>query len=478
MESLKYKTKKGLYWQFLNQAIDIGVQFVIGIILARLLSPEDYGITAMPGIFLGIAGLLIDCGFGQALVRKPDLTEKDLSTAFYYSISVGFFAYWVLFAASGWIADFYNAPVLKPVLRVTAITLFLGPVGSIQSVQLTRSLNFKTLTTISVVCKFTTGLLGVAMAFSGYGIWSLVVPPILSSIVSIVIMYCVVRWIPKERWSKDSFKYLWGFGSKMLLSYLIGIIYENIYTIVIGKVFSAAQLGTWNRAQNYASLPSKQATNVLQRVTFPVLSTIQDEQERLGANYRRMLKVSAFLIFPAMLMLSALARPMVLILVTDKWEGAIHFLEIMCFAMMWYPIHAINLNLLQVKGRSDYFLRLEIIKKIIGVVILCVTIPMGLVAMAYGMVASSVISLFINTYYTGKLIDVSIWRQLSDLAPTLALSALIYLITRCLMTVIPNMYWQVAVCGAVAFAVYFGLAAILKRDELNDVLYLLKIKRQ
>ena len=475
-ESLKFKTKKGLYWQFLNQAIDLGVQFIIGIILARLLSPEDYGITALPGVFLAIAGLLTDCGFGQALIRKPELTEKDLSTAFYYSICVGFAAYWALFASAGWIADFYKAPILKSVLRVTAITLFLGPIGSIQGIHLSRRLDFKTLTTISIICKFVTGIVGVVMAFSGSGIWSLVIPPVLSDIISIIAKCYVVRWFPKEKWSKDSFKYLWGFGSKMLLSYMIGTIYENLYTLIIGKMFSPAQLGTWNRAQNYAALPSKQATNILQRVTFPVLSSIQDEDERLAYNYRRILRVSAFVIFPAMLLLSALAEPLIIVLVTDKWEGAVQFLEIMCFSMMWYPIHAINLNLLQVKGRSDYFLKLEIIKRIIGIIILFVTIPMGLVAMAYGGIVSSVLSLFINTYYTGKLINVGIWKQLLDLTPTIIMSLVIYAISRCLMMVISNIYLQIIVCGVVSVVVYFGLALLLKRDELSDCLYLLKIR--
>lgn len=475
-ENLKQKTKKGLYWQFFNQFANNGLQFCIGIVLARLLTPEDYGITALPAVFLAVAGCLVDCGFGSALVRKPDLSEKDLSTAFYYSISVGVTLYLALFLSSGWIADFYNAPILESVLKVTALGLLFGPVASVQGVQLSRKLDFKTPTKISLTCKITTGILGLAMAFCGYGIWSLVIPGVVGSIINVLMLYYFVRWLPKERWSKESFRYLWGFGSKLLASWLMGTVYENVYPLIIGKFFSPAQLGIWNRAQGYASLPSKQATNVLQSVTFPVLSKMQEDTDKLAMNYRRILRVSAFVVFPIMLIMAAVAHPLVIILVTEKWESCVPFLQIMCFSLFLYPIHAINLNLLQVKGRSDLFLRLEIIKKIVGILIMCITIPIGLMAMAYGMVVSSFISLIINTYYTGVIINVGYWRQVKDLLPIFLMSLASFIAIRAFMMTTNNLYIQLFIGVLIGLVVYLLLTNILHREEMTDVIYMFKRK--
>lgn len=475
-ESLKYKTKKGLYWQSINQALSLGVQFVVGVILARLLTPEDFGITALPGVFLAIANLLVDCGFGTALVRKPDLSEEDKSTAFYYGIIVGTFLYLLLFLSSGLIANFYDAPVLKPVLRVTAIGLLLGPIGSVQGVTITRNLDFKTNTKISLVCVIVSGFLGLLMAFTGYGIWALVIPPIASSIVRIVLLYFVVPWLPKGGWSKNSFQYLWGFGSKLLLSYMIGTIYENLYPLIIGKAFSVGQLGAWNQAQRYANLPSKQATNVLQSVTFPVLSKMQNDDEALANNYRRIIKLSAFVVFPMMLILAALARPIIILLITDKWADSIYFLQIICFGLMLYPVHAINLNLLQVKGKSDFFLKLEVIKKILGLVVLIATIPMGLVAMAYGTVAVSWLSLVINTYYTGKILNLGIVTQLRDLFPSLFLSLVSFFVVLVVTHFVSNMVLQIIIGGLLAVTVYLSIAIVFKWEEIPDLEYLLTLK--
>ena len=475
-DNLKSKTKKSLYWQFFNQFGNTGLQFVITTILARLLTPEDYGITALPVIFLAVSQCIVESGFGAALIRKPDLNEKDLSTAFYYGVCMGIILYLGLFLASPFIADFYDAPILTSVLKVTALGLLLSPVASVLSVQLTRSLEFKVLAKISLTCRITTGFVALVIAFSGYGIWALVVPQVVGSFLNIFLLYYCVRWRPKEHWSKESFKYLWGFGSKLLFSYLLGTIYENIYVVVIGKFYSPVQLGIWNRAQSYANLPSKQATGVLQSVTFPVLSKIQDDEEKLAFNYRRILRVSAFVVFPIMLLLSALAEQFVVILITDKWIECVPFLQIMCVAMMLYPIHAINLNVLQVKGRSDLFLRLEIIKKIMGVAILCVTIPWGLIPMAWGMMVSSILSFFVNTYYTGKLIHVNCWRQTLDIAPIFGMAGLMYFVTGFISSCFANVYVQVVIGGAVAVVLYLGIAVLLKREELNDLKYMLKRK--
>lgn len=476
-DNLKYQTKKGLYWKFAEQFSNYGIQFIIGIFMARMLSPEDYGLTALPAVFMAISGIFVSGGFGTALVRKPDLKEEDLSTAFYYSMAVGFFCYVLLFIAAPWIADFYNAPVLTSLMRVTAISFLYSPLGTVQGVLLQKRLDFKTPTKVSVVCRILSGVIGIVMAYTGYGVWALVISGLVSGMVGMLITLWVVRWFPKTGWSKESFSYLWGFGNKLMGAWLIGTVYENIAPVIIGKYFSPAQLGEFNRAQGYAKMPSQNVTGTLQSVTFPVLSQIQDDNERLARSYRKMLRVSAFIVFPLMMMLAALARPLVLALITEKWEACIVLLQIMCLSMMWYPIHAINLNLLEVKGRSDLFFRLEIIKRGVGLLILIATLPLGLVAFCWGGVAGSLISLIINTYYTGKIIHVGYVRQMKDLAHILLLSFMMYGVVWGVLQFIPNLWLQIVMGGAIGAVFYLGGAILFKFSELEEVKYLLSRKK-
>ncbi len=472
--NLKQQTKKGLYWKFAEQFSNYGMQFIIGIFMARLLSPSDYGITALPGVFLAVAGIFAGAGFGTAMIRKTDLKEEDLATAFYYSTGVGIFAYILLFIASPWIADFYNTPVLEPLIRVTSIGFLYGPMGTPQNIILQRRLDFKTPAKISVVCKFVAGIIGITMAFYGYGVWSLTISSLLAGIVGLCIKFYVVRWYPKTGWSNESFKYLWGFGNKFMASQLIDTLYSNITPVFIGKFYSTADLGVYNRAQSYAGMPSKNFTGVVQGVTFPVLSKIQNDDERLANNYRRMLRVSAFIVFPIMMMLSALSRPLIITMITTKWESCIILLQIVCFSRMWYPIHAINLNLLNVKGRSDLFLKLEIIKKIFGFGILLLTLPLGLVVLCWGKIISSMIALVINTYYTGKLINVGYWKQMGDIFPIFVLGFASFLSIHGILLIVDNMWLQIIIGALIGVTVYFVGAFLFKFKELSDIWYLLK----
>lgn len=475
-DTLKQQTKKGLYWSFFNQFSNYGMQFCIGIVMARLLSPSDYGITALPGVFMAIAGIFQDSGMTGALIRKEKIEEKDYSTLFIYSIAMGIFMYAVLFIASPWIADFFHTPILIPLIRVTALTFLWGPVSTVQYVILKRKLDFKTPTKISIATKIFSGVIGITLAYMGYGLWALVISGVLSSFLGLVIVAYVVKWYPKTGWSKDSFKYLWDYGNKMLASALLDTAYNNITPVFVGKYYSPADLGVYNRARNYAQMPSQNVTGVILNVTFPVLSKMLNDDEGLARNYRRMIRTTAFIVFPMMFMLSALARPLILTMITAKWESCIILLQLMCFSLMWYPIHAMNLNLLQVKGRTDLFLRLEIIKKIIGLSILVITLPQGLVIFCIGSIISSILCLVINTYYTGKLIDVGFLTQMKDLTPILLLSAVMYLAIYCTNSFIENMVLQIIIGGIVGAFIYLGGAFLFRFEELNDVKYMLKRK--
>lgn len=479
-ESLKTKTKKGLAWSMIERFATQGVQFLFGIILARLLSPDDYGIIAMPLVFLAIAQCIIDSGFSTALIRKPELTEDDLSTAFYFNIGIGILCYAVLFFTSPLIADFYHTPILSSLLKVTALAVLFNPLCAVQQAILTRKIDFKTQAIVSLSGAVVSGIVGLYMAYNGFGVWSLVFQQVGGYVMRTILLWILGKWKPKRKWSWESFHYLWGFGSKMLGSGLLETIYNSIYPIVIGKYFSAQDLGNYTRAQQFSSLPSSNLTGVLQRVTFPVLSCIQNDDERLAKNYRKILKLSAFLIFPLMLMLSAIADPLIRILLTDKWEGCIILLQILCFSLMWYPIHAINLNLLTVKGRSDLFFRLEVFKKIIGVSIMVVTIPHGIIWMVSGGIVSSMISLIINTYYTGKLINVGYLKQMGDLLPIFGVSFAVWIIVHGSMMMSSNIYVQLIIGSLVGVIVYLVLAKLFLRTEWNDVMSMIpaKLKRK
>ena len=365
-ETLKQQTKKGLYWSFFNQFSNYGMQFCIGIVMARLLTPSDYGITALPAVFMAIASIFQDSGMTGALVRKEKIEEKHYSTLFIYSIAMGIFMYTALFIAAPWIADFFHTPVLTPLIKVTALGFLWGPVSTVQYVILKRKLDFKTPTKISIATKLFSGVVGITLAYMGYGLWALVISGVLSSFLGLVIVVYVVKWYPKAGWSKESFKYLWNYGNKMMASALLDTAYGNITPVFVGKYYSPADLGVYNRARGYAQMPSQNLIGVINNVTFPVLSKMLNDDEALARNYRRMIRVAAFITFPTMLMLSALARPLIFTMITAKWESCIILLQLMCFSLMWYPVHSLNLNLLQVKGRTDLFLRLEIIKKILG----------------------------------------------------------------------------------------------------------------
>jgi len=469
-ESLKEKTVKGLAWSSIDNFASLGITFVFSILLARLLTPQDYGTIALLTIFIAVSNVFINSGFSSALIRKPDLTEKDKSTAFYFNVVVGLVAYGVLFLVAPLASAFYGMPVLTPLLRVTGVSVILTSLAIVQQAELSIKIDFRRQAMVSVATAVFSGCIGIYFALNGYGVWALAIQQVTKETLRTGLFWIIVRWHPTEKFSKESFKYLFGFGSKLLASGLLASVWDNVYPIVIGKVFSPIQLGLYSRAQQFANFPSSNLTGVLQRVTFPVLSKMQNEDERLRNNYRQLLRMSAFVIFPLMLGLSATANPFIRIVLGEKWAGCAIYLQIICFAMMWYPIHAINLNLLQVKGRSDLFLKIEIIKKLVGIVFLVATVPFGLVVMCFGQIVSSLFCLFINTYYTGKLINVGFFVQMKDLMSTFFTSFSMWGIVLVLVNIFHNKWLQMG-CGVfVGSTMFLGMSSLLQSSEYKDLL--------
>lgn len=475
-DSLKSKTVKGVVWSSIERFSTQGVQFLIMIIMARLLTPKDYGLIGMLAIFLAVAQSLIDSGFSQALIRKQDRTDVDNSTVFYFNIVVSSALYLILFIAAPFVADFYNQPELTSVMRVVCLGVILNSLAVVQRALLTVRIDFKTQAKASLSAAVISGCIGIVLAYCGFGVWSLVVQQLLNLSVNTLLLWIFSKWRPIAVFSWKSFHELFAFGSKLLASGLLDTLYRNIYPIVIGKLFSASSLGHYTRAHQFSEFPSSNVTGIIQRVTYPILCGIQDETERLAIVFRKFLKLSAFIIFPLMIGLSAVARPFIDIALGTQWGFCGQLLQIICFAMMWYPIHAINLNLLQVKGRSDLFLRLEIIKKILGITVLCITAPFGLVVMCYGQIFNSIVALVINTYYTGKLINVGFIRQMKDLLPTILLSLTMFGAILLVNGFIEANIYRLIIGVLVGVIVYVSGSYIFKFKELQTLFSLIRRK--
>jgi O-antigen/teichoic acid export membrane protein len=420
--SLKEKTIKGTIWSFAERFSAQGIHFLVMIVIARRLSPKEFGLIGMLAIFLAVAQSLIDSGFSQALIRKQNRTDADKNTVFYFNIVVSSILYLLFYLISPWVASFYGEPQLIEVMRVICLVVVVDSFAVVQRANYVVAIDFKTQTKATLIAAVVSGIIGIYLAYHGFGVWALVYQQISSSVMNVIVLWAFSNWYPKLVYSWKSFHGLFGFGSKLMISGLLDTLYRNIYQLVIGKAFSAESLGYYTNAHRFSDFPSSNLTTVLQRVTYPVLCTIQDDDERLALAYRKFLRLSAFIIFPLMCGLAAISFPLIDFVLGEEWHFTAILLIPVCFQMMWYPIHSINLNLLQVKGRSDLFLRLEIIKKIIGVTILFCSLPFGLLAMCYSGIFSSVLCLAINTFYTGKLIRVGFVMQMKDITPTLLLS--------------------------------------------------------
>lgn len=473
-EELKHKTKKSVFWSATQRFSTQGLQFFTTIVLANFLGPKEYGTVGMLSIFLAISSVFIDGGFINALTRKPDRTHADICTVFYFNICISILAYAILFLCAPLIALFYEMPELCLVLRVLGISLIISSFSAVQVTLFTIKLDFKKQTYISLISLIVSSTIAVYMAYKGFSYWALVAQSIIGSIISTLLFWGFSTWRPSLLFSRGSFNGMFKFGSKLLTSALIDTAYNNLYTLVIGKVFSASTLGNYSRADSYANFPSNSLTGVMQRVTYPVLCKMQGNDIELANAYRKFLKLSAFIIFPLMTGLSALSYPFILLLIGEEWIISAAMLQIICFALMWYPIHAINLNLLWVKGRSDLSLRIEIIKKAVSIMILCIAVPMGIMALCYSRIFSSFISLIINTYYTGKLIDMGFVHQMKDLAPTFFIATGMWVAIMLANSLTESMPIQMIIGIPIGISFYVTMSYVFNRKVLLSFVSLIK----
>jgi len=459
-----------------------GIQFIVTIVLARILLPEEFGLIVLVTIFIGIAGVFVQSGFNTALIQKKNVDEVDFSSVFYLSLVVAGILYVFLFFTAPLLANFFEEPKLVLVLRTLSFTLFLGAVNSIQIAVVAREMQFKKLFFSSVGAIIVSGAVGLVMANMGYGVWALVGQQLTNQLMVMVILWITVKWRPRLVFSIKRVNNLFSFGWKLLVSGLIDTLYINLQSLFIGKMFSPAILGFYNRGEQFPSLIVNNIDGSIQSVMLPTLSSHQEDRHRVKEIVRRSIVTSSFIVLPMMVGLAVIAEPLVTILLTEKWLPVVPFLQIFCASYALWPIHTANLQAINALGRSDIFLKLEIIKKILGLIILGVSIPFGVYAMARGVLVTGIIATFVNAYPNLKLIDYSFQEQWKDIIPSLLLSLLMGIVVFSIQWfgIAPTLTLILQVF--IGVALYVGLAKVFRLECFTYLLTtgkeILKSKRK
>lgn len=422
MDSLKDKTVKGVGWTALDSVASYGISFLVSLVLARLLSPDEYGLIGIITIFIAIFNTIIDSGFSTALIRKPSVTNDDYSTVFIINLGISIVLAILLYFGAGAISVYFGRDELVSLTQAMSCILIINALGIVQKAKLTKQLDFKSQTKISIIASSISGVLGIAAALLGMGVWALVIQQISRQILNTILLWFYSRWIPQLKLSWISFKELFGFSWKLLVAQIINTVWTKLYQFVIGKFYSSETLGHYTRAEQFATIFSSNITTIVQRVSLPVMSEIQDETQRLVAAYRRIIKSTMLLTLVLMLGLAAVAKPMIYVLIGDKWMPCVPYLQILCFTFAFYPLHALNLNMLQVQGRSDVLLILQIIKNIIALIPLALGIWVGIYWMLGGSFICGFFDYFVNSYYSGKKLGYTSWMQLKDIGPSFFVS--------------------------------------------------------
>lgn len=476
-ESLKKQTFVGVGWSAVERFSVQGAQFFIQIVLARLLVPSDYGIIAMLAIFLQIAQVFVDCGFANALVQKQQCTTSDYSTVFFFNLGVSVTIYLFFYIIAPYVAVFYEIEEITIVMRVIALVVIFNSLSIVQRTILVKKVDFKSQSIVTFCATIVSGIIGIYFAYNGYGVWALCYQQLINSFLQIVLYYPFVRWRPSFVFSKDSFSDFFGFGSKILIARLISVIYKNLYTLTIGKKYNSEDLGFFSRAEQFAIFPSANIGGIISRVSYPIFSKIQDDDQKLTKAYREIICYSSFLIFPLMFGLASLANPFIEIMLGTKWLPVVPILQILCLDFIWDPISLLNLNLLYVKKRSDLVLKLEVLKKVIAIAILFLTLPYGIIVMCWGRVLYSFLAFYINTYYTQKIIGIGFLKQLFDVLPYLLVSFFMGLIvnivaTRVFSTVHPG--FQLAIGILFGVLIYIVVTITFFNQTKNELIMLFK----
>lgn len=468
--NLKRKVISGLFWRYFERCAAQGVTFIVGIVLARVLTPEDYGLSSLSAIYIGIISIISDLGLTRALIQKKDADELDYSSVFYVNLTMSVLVYLIIFFTAPLASMFYKEPRLTAIIRVSSLTMPIGALFAMQSTIITKKMEFKKYFWATITGTIISSFVGIAMALNGLGVWAIVGQSMTNMIIDRLFLTALVRWRPRLMFSKKRVKPLFNYGWRLFVSGALDQIYGNIYSLVIGRVYSTSDLAYYERGKQYPMYIINNINSSIQSVLFPAISTVQNKIEDVKNIVRRSIVTSSFFIFPMMTGLGIMAELIIHVMITDKWLPAVPFIRFCCFTYALWPIHTANLQAISALGRSDIFLKLEVIKKVIGISVLLITLPHGLIAMMWGSSAVAVVSSFLNASPNKKLLGYSYFEQLKDLLPSIVLSAVmavcVLLVGMIPMNDIVKIFLQV-LTGA---AVYFGLAKLFRLESLEFIL--------
>ena len=480
MSELKTKALSGMFWTSLQQFGTKGVGFIVSLILARLLLPAEFGLIAMIAVFIGMGSRLLDAGLGQSLIRTENPNQEDYSTVFYFNLVGSVLIYFGVFALAPFIASFYNQESLTSIIRWYSITFVINAFSIVQFARLTKVLDFKTQMKVSLPSVFIGGIVGIVLAYSGFGVWSLVWMAVIKSLTSTTQLWIYTKWKPSKVFNVPKFKYHFNYGYKLTLSSLLDVFFTNAYAIIIGKYFVVAQVGFYNRAESLKQFPVESIGAILNKVTFPLFADIKDDDVRLKSAYKNIMQIVVFLVAPLLLFMAALGEPLFRFLFTERWLPAVPYFQILVFNGILYPIHSYNLNILKVKGRSDLFLKLEIIKKALITLVVFISFQYGIYGLLYGSVLTSVLAFFINTHYTGKYLKYSSLEQIKDLLPIILLAlgcgALVFFIDGILENKVALDILRLVLGGVTGSSVYLLLGYLFKMNSLTQIITIVQRK--
>ena len=478
-ESLKRKFFKGIVWNTIDKFFGRGAGFVIGIVLARLLEPSDYGLIGMLSVFMAISTQFINAGMGSALIQKKECTPVDYSTVFVCNLGMALLFYFIFFLSAPLIADFYNQPILKDVTRVYALVFVIGSFNTIQRSMLNKAVNFKALAHISIISTIVSGAVGIFIAYQGFGVWALVFQVITSSIVGWFLFPYFSKWKVSFRFSINSFKQLFGYGSKLMATGLVSTLMSNISTMFIGKYYSSAQLGYYNKGASMPDVIYNIIYSVLGNVSFPILTSIQDDRERMLSIYKRVLFTIAMVMFPTMSLLAILSKPLVIVLYTEKWLPAVAFMQIWFITRTITPLSVMNINMINAIGRSDLFMKMDFSKIPMTLIMLAITLPISPMAVAIGSLCTSFIAFFINAYIPGKIYGYTAWKQIKDWRFILLSVIIMVMSVWPIVHYINNSWLQIIIGGIVGVTTYLAcclMFGIVKKEMLKEAFFKIKHK--
>jgi len=469
--SLKKQALSGMIWTYSQQFGSQLISFAVSIILTRLIVPEEFGLLGMITIFVGIGTTLFDGGLTSSLIRTKDLMDDDYSTVFYFNLAGSALIYALLFVTAPLISDFYHQNALTNILRVYGLTFIISAFGAIQNTLLTKELEFRKQALINLPALVLASVVGVSMAYLKFGVWSLVASALVNSFFVSLFLWISSKWFPKPIFNMTKFRYHFSYGYKLTVSGILDIVFTNSYQIIIGRYYSAAQVGYYTRANTLMMLPVGNVSGALNRVVFPLFSKLQNDIPRFKDAYKRIMQMVLFIVTPIIIIMALLAKPLIIFLFTDKWLPVVPIFEIICFTGILYPIHVYNLLVLQVMGRSDLYLKLEIIKKVLLVLILTISFFYGFYALLWGQLIFSIVALLINTHYAGALLKYNMLRQLKDIVPIFLFALLMAIVMYFVNKVLINQAHLIKlILGSLSGGIsYLLIAWIVGFQSINDI---------